>query len=166
MKRLTLIRHAKSSWKDPDLDDFDRPLNKRGQRDAPTMGERLAGRGHLPNVIVSSPAERARLTAQAIAQELNIPPAQLVYDENIYEAEALGLLELIHGFSEQWQHALLVGHNPGLTDLGNLLAACGLDNLPTCGILCIDFDVSAWKAVAPRGGSLVFYDFPKNPRYR
>ncbi|BCR06821.1 phosphoglycerate mutase [Desulfuromonas versatilis] len=163
MKRLTLIRHGKSSWKDPDLDDIERPLNKRGKQDAPLMGERLARRGHLPDIILSSPAKRARKTAEAIAEKLGIPSSKQILERAIYAAEPSELLALVRRLEEDWQHVFLVGHNPGFTELGNLLADCGLDNLPTCGVLCLDFDVPTWKEVAPHGGTLVFLDYPKNP---
>ena len=163
MKRLTLVRHGKSSWKDADLADFDRPLNKRGERDAPRMGECLYRRNLRPDLILSSPAQRARQTAEALVETLKLAPEQLRFDASIYEAEPADLLKLIRSFEEEWQHVLLVGHNPGLTELGNLLADCGLDNLPTCGVLVIDSDCSSWRQVAPRGGSLALFDSPKKP---
>lgn len=163
MKRLTLVRHAKSSWKDVELADFDRPLNKRGKGDAPRMGERLARRGLHPDLLLSSPARRARQTAEAIAAQLRLDPTVLRFSAPIYEADPEALLELIRGCEERWQHLLLVGHNPGLTELGNLLADCGIDNLPTCALLVIDFEVSSWRQVAPGAGALLLYDYPKNP---
>ncbi len=163
MKRLTLVRHGKSSWNDTDLADFDRPLNQRGERDAPRMGERLYRRNLRPALILSSPAQRARQTAKALTAQLKLAPEQLRFDASIYEAEPADLLKLIRSFEEEWQQVLLVGHNPGLTELGNLLADCGLDNLPTCGVLVIDFDVSSWRQVAPLGGTLALFDSPKNP---
>lgn len=163
MKRLTLVRHAKSSWKDAELADFDRPLNKRGEGDAPRMGERLARRGLQPELLLSSPARRARQTAEAIAAALRVDSAALRFSPAIYEASPAALLELIRGCEERWQHLLLVGHNPGLTELGNLLAGCGIDNLPTCAVLVIDFEISNWRQVAPGAGALFLYDYPKNP---
>ena len=160
MKRLTLVRHAKSSWKLSELSDFDRPLNKRGKRDAPRMGERLAAREERPEVIVSSPAKRARKTAKLIARKLEIPDERLIPEAKIYEATPEVLLEVVRGFDERWEHVLLVGHNPGLTELGNLLAECGIENIPTCGTLCLDFDTGDWKSLGPKSGTLVFFDYP------
>lgn len=162
MKRLTLVRHAKSSWKDPELADFDRPLNKRGKRDAPMMGERLAGRDRRPELIVSSPARRAHKTAQLLARELDLPDQRLIHAPGIYEAEAEELLEIVRGLDDRWEHVLLVGHNPGLTELGNLLGDCGIENIPTCGVLCLEFDAEKWKSLGPGAGTQVFYDFPRN----
>jgi phosphohistidine phosphatase len=161
MKRLTLLRHAKSSWKDPELADFDRPLNKRGKRDAPLMGERLAGRDQRPELIISSPARRARKTAKLIARELEIPDDRLILAMEIYEAEPETLLKVVRGLDDRWEHVLLIGHNPGLTELGNLLADCGMDNIPTCGVLCLDFDAENWKSLGAKSGTLIFYDTPK-----
>jgi phosphohistidine phosphatase len=163
MKRLTLVRHAKSSWKDPELADFDRPLSKRGKQDAPLMGKRLAGRDLRPELIVSSPARRARKTAKLIARELDLADERLVLEAKIYEAEPAVLLEVVRGLDDRWEHVLLVGHNPGLTELGNLLADCGIENIPTCGALCLDFDADDWKSLGPKSGTLVFYDYPKKP---
>jgi phosphohistidine phosphatase len=163
MKRLTLVRHAKSSWKDPELTDFDRPLNKRGKQDAPLMGERLAALEQRPELLVSSPAKRASKTARLIARELKIPDEQLIFKPEIYEAEPDALLEVVRGLDDRWEHVLLVGHNPGLTDLGNLLADCGIENIPTCGVLCLDFDAEGWQSLGPKSGILVFYDYPKKP---
>ena len=163
MKRLTLIRHGKSSWKDSALADFERPLNQRGMRDAPRMGQRLASRGLVPDFILSSPARRAHQTATALAERLELSEPQLGYQSSIYQAEPATLLALIRGFDDKWRHVMIVGHNPGLTDLGNLLADGAIDNLPTCGLLVIEFAVDRWTEVAPRGGILTLFDFPKNP---
>ncbi|HEY7745551.1 MAG TPA: histidine phosphatase family protein [Desulfuromonadales bacterium] len=163
MKRLTLVRHAKSSWEDPALADFDRPLSKRGKQDAPLMGERLAGRDPRPELIISSPAKRARKTARLIARELELTDDRLILVMEIYEAEPEILLKVVRGLDNRWAHVLLVGHNPGLTELGNLLADCGIENIPTCGALCLDFDADDWQNLGSSSGSLVFYDYPKKP---
>lgn len=161
MKRLTLVRHAKSSWKDPELADFDRPLSKRGKQEAPLMGTRLAAMEQQPELLVSSPAKRAKKTARLIAQELQFADERLLFRPEIYEAEPETLLNVVRGLDDCWQHVLLVGHNPGLTELGNLLAACGIENIPTCGVLCIDFDAVSWRNIGPGSGTLVYYDTPK-----
>jgi phosphohistidine phosphatase len=162
LKRLTLVRHAKSSWKDPELTDFDRPLSKRGKQDAPRMGERLAGRDSRPELILSSPAKRARKTAKLMARKLELAAAdRLILVMEIYEAEPEALLKVIRGLDDRWAHVLLIGHNPGLTELGNLLADCGIENIPTCGALCLDFAAESWRSLGPQSGTLVFYDYPK-----
>lgn len=161
MKRLTLTRHAKSSWKEPELADFDRPLSKRGKQDAPRMGERLAARDQPPELLVSSPAKRAKKTARLIARELRLPEERLLFRMEIYAAELDVLLEVVRGLDDRWQHVLLIGHNPGLSELGNLLADRGIEDIPTCGALCLEFAVENWKSIAAGSGTLVFYDYPK-----
>ena len=131
MKILTLIRHAKSSWKDSTLPDWDRPLNKRGRRDAPMMGERLAGREAYADLLVTSSAVRAVATAEAIAAAIEYPADDIVLDERLYGADEFEILEIIQGLDDAWERVMLLGHNPGLTDLVNALSPTGIDNLPT-----------------------------------
>jgi len=163
MKRLTLVRHAKSSWKDESLRDFDRPLNKRGKHDAPMMGARLAQRKLKPDLIVSSPAKRAIRTARVIADAIGYPRKQISEQNSIYEASHDALLEMIQEFDDTFQHMMLFGHNPAFTYLAKSLIHEHIENVPTCGIVCIDFDVGSWSAVDHGKGQLVFFDYPKNP---
>lgn len=163
MKRLTLVRHAKSSWKDRSLRDFDRPLNKRGKHDAPMMGERLAKAKVKPDLIVSSPAQRALKTARVIADAIGYPRKQISEQKSIYEASHAALLELVQRFDDTFQHVMLFGHNPAFTYLANSLIREHIENVPTCGIVCIDFDVSSWADIGSDKGQLVFFDYPKNP---
>lgn len=161
MKNLTLLRHAKSSWKDPDLDDFDRPLNGRGQRDAPMMARRLAGRIFEPDLVLGSPALRIRQTLEVFVQELNIDPAIVIFDERIYLAEVEDLIDLVRGIPDDRCRVLLVGHNPGLTELANYLTGDELENLPTCALYGTELPVSAWGRLEQEVGKLLFYDYPK-----
>jgi phosphohistidine phosphatase len=157
------VRHAKSSWKDPTLDDFDRPLKKRGKRDAPRMGERLAARGVRPDRIVSSPARRARDTAAAVAAELGWDEGAIELDERIYGASVIALLEIVRDLDDDDAHVMLVGHNPGLTDLANVLTGEEIENVPTAGVVDVTFTAESWRDVAPGGGALVDFDYPKRP---
>jgi len=161
MKYLSLLRHAKSSWKDPTLDDFDRPLNRRGKASAPLMGERLAALDHNPDIIIASPAVRARNTAELVAAELHLDEHALLLDERIYEADCETLITLVRGLKDDWQDVLLVGHNPGLTELANLLAPCHIDNIVTCGIVRLEFPLASWLDVGGMSGRMQFYDRPK-----
>lgn len=161
MKRLYLLRHAKSSWKHPDLSDFERPLNERGKRDAPVMGKRLKEMQIQPDLILSSPAKRAHKTAKIIAKEIDFPKKQIVTDESIYAAGVSTLLDLIRKIDDSFRQVILIGHNPGFTDLANYLTNAQLDNIPTCGIFCTDFDIQSWKDVAEGKGTFVFFDYPK-----
>lgn len=162
MKRLYLVRHAKSSWKDATLEDFDRPLNKRGKQDAPLMGKLFKSHYKLsPDLIVSSPAKRAAKTAKVIAKEIGFPKKQIVYEGAIYEAGVPPLLSVIRKIDDSADQVMLFGHNPGLTMLAEYLIGVVVDNIPTCGIFCIDFDVDSWKEVGEGRGKEVFFDYPK-----
>ena len=162
MKTLTLVRHAKSSWNHPGLADFERPLNKRGERDAPTMGSRLAARNIQPQIIVSSPAVRALTTAKVIASALGYQSAEIITDERIFHAYSNQLLDVIRDFDASLQHVMLVGHNPGLTDLVEQLAQAGISNIPTCGIVILDFSIDHWRDVIDGAGEMLLFDYPKN----
>ncbi len=161
MKRLLLCRHAKSSWKDPTLADRDRPLNGRGKRDAPMMGERLADRGVAPDAMVSSPAKRARKTARHLAKRLRFPVSSIRIVDEIYGATPAVLLACIHRFEPSWNQVVLVGHNNELTLLANRLGGLAIDNVPTAGVVCLDFPVASWQDIQEGSGSLVFFDYPK-----
>ena len=164
MKRLSLLRHAKSSWNDSNLKDRDRPLNKRGKRDAPYMGGRLLARQLRPSLIISSPAVRAVTTARCIADALGYPFEFVQREANLYLAAPRIILEVIAAQEDTFNDLLLVGHNPGLTDIINeLLPEFSLDNLPTAGIVCVDSEADSWAAIASSKVELGFYDYPKNP---
>lgn len=161
MKILTLIRHAKSSWKDESLLDLDRPLNKRGRRDAPIMGQRLAERESYADLMISSPAARALATAEAIAEAIEYPEAEIVADERLYGADAFEWLEVIQGLDDGWDRVMCVGHNPGLTDLVDDLSPGQIGNVPTCGVVELKFDTDSWALVGRVEPAEVYFDYPK-----
>lgn len=161
MRTLTLIRHAKSSWKDSKLDDFDRPLNKRGKDNAPMMGRLLNEAGVRFDLITTSPALRALTTARLIARELGYPETRLLRNPRLYGASASRLLEIVHGLPDDQHEVALVAHNPGLTELCNYLCGERIDNLPTCAVAAIRFDIDAWAAVYRDTGQLVRYEYPR-----
>jgi phosphohistidine phosphatase len=163
VKRLTLVRHAKSSWKHAGLPDFDRPLNGRGREEAPEMGRRLAARGILPDIVVSSPAKRAWSTARKVARKIGFPEGALREDEAIYEADVAALLGVLRGLDPLWGHAMLVGHNPGLTELANFLVGEEIAEFPTCGVASLLLGVDAWEEVGKASGTVVFFDAPRSP---
>jgi len=135
MKRvLTLVRHAKSSWNNADLSDFDRPLNSRGLKNAPEMGGRLSDANYQVDIILSSPATRAITTAEYIAAEIEYNLRNIQLREEIYEASVNALLYLISSVDEKYKTIMLVGHNPGFTQLCNYLCDANIDNMPTCSI--------------------------------
>ncbi len=148
MKTLILVRHAKSSWDDSSLDDRDRPLNGRGKKDAPAMGERLAKLGLEPDLILSSPAVRALTTAEILAKAFDYKRKKIVIDERMYGATPAMLLKLIHALDDDAQCAMLVGHNPEMSELAQHFSP-KIDDLPTCAVVELRLDVKAWAHVAP-----------------
>ena len=163
MKTLYLVRHAKSSWKFPELDDFDRPLNRRGKRDAPEMGRRLQKQGIRPDLIVSSPAKRARKIAQAIAKAVGYSASAIAFHPEVYEASVDSLVALLRATDDQVAVLMLVGHNPELTDLANHLTPHAIDNVVTSGIVAVEFSAERWAEVGQRGqGQFLWYDYPKS----
>lgn len=165
MKKLYLIRHAKSSWDDPALGDFDRPLNHRGEKDAPRMGKRLKERGVVPDIMITSPAKRAQDTCKFIAKELHFSKEKIKKEEKLYHADADQLLEIIQhlpDLRDEEEVVLLFGHNPGLTELANNLLNEFIDNIPTCGVVGTQFKIKKWSEARFGSGKMIFFDFPKN----
>lgn len=164
MKRLTLVRHAKSSWDDATLADLDRTLSSRGERDAPYMGQRLKVRRARPSLILTSPAVRALGTARILAQQIGYPLEFLQTERDLYLANVRALLNVIAAQDDRCASLMLVGHNPGLTEFANeLVGEPWLDNLPTCGVVAIDFDTHSWDGLSNETASLAYFDYPKNP---
>ena len=161
MKRLYLVRHAKSSWDHPGLDDFDRPLNERGMRDALDMGKYLAKLGVLPDVIVTSPAVRARQTSEVLAPDMRIPVDNLREDGRIYAASVPVMLEVMRGWDETWNRVMMVGHNPGIAEMVVLLTGEYIDHVPTCTVMEIELDATCWADILPECGVLVSKSTPK-----
>lgn len=155
-KTLHLVRHAKSDW-NTGANDFDRPLNKRGRRDAPEMGRRLRERGALPGIIVCSPAQRAMETLELL--DLGI---KTVFEEGIYEASTGDLLEIVQKLDDGYASAMLIGHNPAMTWLASLLSGVRIGNMPTCAVATIEIETDHWKNTGSRPARLLDFDFPKN----
>jgi phosphohistidine phosphatase len=153
-KRVYLLRHAKSSWKDSQIPDFDRPLNKRGEQDAPMMAHRLYKLGIHPDIILSSPAKRAKETAKYFAATLGV---KILLDASIYEASPFALKQLIKMAFEMYDTIMLIGHNPSLTLLCNTLCDEPIDSIPTAGIVGIEFSSSNIDGT----GKLLIFDYPK-----
>ena len=160
-KTLYLARHAKSSWADPDLSDFERPLKKRGEKDAPMMGKILASKGVKPELIISSPAKRAITTAYILAEEIKYPKENIVTKEDIYAAATSDLLEIIEQLDDSLKSVMLVGHNPSFTNLANYLTDDRFDNIPTCGVVAIGFDIARWDKIDKNSGKVIFFEYPK-----
>lgn len=161
MKTLLLVRHAKSSWEHPGVDDHDRPLNDRGLRDAPKMGRRLAERGVAPDVILSSTAVRARTTAELIAEELGFDAARIITDERLYAASADEVLQVIGEVDGDVSCAMVVGHNPETVSLARRLSD-EIHEMPTSAVAEFTFDVDAWNELGDVEPVTVRVDSPRS----
>jgi phosphohistidine phosphatase len=160
MKTLFLIRHAKSNWADAALPDKNRPLNDRGQRDAPKMGERLAERAVKPDLILSSPATRALKTAEIIAKRLDYRRKDIVVNERLYAVEADDLLDVIHKLGDKLERVMLFGHNPEMTDLAHRFSG-EITHMPTCAVAEFTFDAKSWSNIGKVRPAKVALDYPK-----
>ena len=158
-KTLYLVRHAKSSWSHSELTDFDRPLNKRGYRDAPEMGRRLKARGALPEIIICSPALRARETLE----NMQLAVENVVFDESVYAAATGELLTAIRTIKNDFSRAMLIGHNPSITLLAGRLSGHPVDNMPTCAIAEIGLDSDLWSKAGTCSAELLHFDYPRKP---
>ena len=164
MKTLYLLRHAKSSWDDPELRDFERPLSERGIRDIPMMAQRLAERGGKPDSIVVSPAVRTKTTARRMAEILGFPKDDIISNPELYFAGTGMFLKATRMMDETAGSAMLVGHNPAITDFVNAMIGDGsaeIDNIPTCGLVELELPVEQWSDVELGSARLVSFDFPK-----
>jgi phosphohistidine phosphatase len=159
MKTLLLLRHAKSDWDDPALRDFDRPLAPRGLRDAPQIGKALRKRGPLPDLIVSSPAARAKATIEAVVNAAKLT-SKLQFDEAIYGASSAELMKLIRRLPGSSSCALLAGHNPGFEDLVGRLTGSH-ERMPTAALACVEFQIDHWEDVEDGKGRLAWLLTPK-----
>ena len=160
MNTLFLIRHAKSSWDNAALPDKERPLNDRGRRDAPKMGERLAKRDVKPDLILSSPAVRALSTAEIIAEKLNYRRKDIVVTERLYAAEVDDLLDVIRQLGDELKCVMLFGHNPEFTELAHRLSG-EIAHMPTCAIAEFTFDAKSWSGIDSIKPAQILLDYPK-----
>jgi len=160
MKKIILIRHAKSAWDHPWLADFERPLAERGLRDAPQMAASLKNRGITVDLICSSTAKRAKQTACLTAEVLGYPEKKIHWEKSLYHASEDHLLRFIQSQSDQIQTLVLVGHNPGLTELINTLGV-KLDNLPTSGQFAFSLSTTHWKELSRDTCTFDWWDSPK-----
>ena len=161
MKTLTLVRHAKSSWKHRHLSDRERPLNKRGKRDAPVMGQRMIEHGIRPSLIISSPAERAWSTAKIIAAEISYPIEFLQREDSLYLASLDEILDVVAAQDNSFNNMMVFGHNPGMTDFANFLSPGLTNNVPTAGVVCVQIDQEDWNLYERPNTELLVYDYPK-----
>jgi phosphohistidine phosphatase len=165
MKTLYVIRHAKSSWDNSNLPDFERPLNDRGKRDAPRMAKRLKEKSIHPDLMLTSPAKRALSTCKRIAEGLGFSKDKIKTDRALYHADEEDVLSVIRTVSDKYNEVFVFGHNPGLTDFVNSLSrdeVMNIDNVPTCGVVAFSFDMESWQRIDFGNGKFLFFDYPKN----
>lgn len=161
MKTLYLVRHAKSSWDNASLADFDRPLNKRGQKAAPFMAKLMRNKNVNPDLIISSPANRALTTAEIFCETLGYPQERIEQHVEIYEGGMNHMLQLVRRIPDRYTTAMLFGHNPTLTSFTNFISGQHLENIVTCGVARIDMKSDSWEGTMMDSGELVWYEYPK-----
>ena len=161
MKTLFVMRHAKSSWSEPDLKDFSRPLAQRGLDDIPVMASRFLARGCTLDAIVSSPAVRTETTSRLFASAIGLPADRVSSDDSLYFAGAPMLLRAVALFDDDCSKVMLVGHNPAITDFVNELANMTIDNVPTGGIVQFELEIDRWKQISIGSARLVEFYYPK-----
>ena len=162
MKQVILMRHAKSSWAEPAMDDFDRPLNDRGMNDVVRSARRLGDfLGKEQALLESSSAVRAKLTSQQVLDQCAEQITDVSWNEDLYLCSPETWLDIVRSWNNNRDHGISVGHNPTITSMINRLCMAGIDNVPTSGIAGITFDVNTWKEVGWGQGKLVWFDYPK-----
>jgi phosphohistidine phosphatase len=152
MKTLYVLRHAKSSWENNDLADFDRPLNDRGEATAPFIGQVMKSDGFAPEIILTSPAVRARETARLVKESAGFN-ADIKYNERIYEASSQTLRHIAASMDDRFKSAMIVGHNPGMEGFVRFLTG-NLEPMPTATLAVIDLDILGWEQITEGSGKL------------
>jgi phosphohistidine phosphatase len=160
MKKLYLIRHAKSDWSDLSKRDFDRGLNKRGKLSIPLMAKALKQKGVIPDLILSSAAKRAKRTAKGLAKELEYR-GEIYFDEALYFTEPEEMMEGIREVDDSYETLFLIGHNPEMTELSNTMTDTFIDNIPTLGIVGLTLSIEKWKEFEAHKAKIDFFVFPK-----
>ncbi len=160
VKELLLVRHAKSDWVAGLQRDFDRPLNQRGVANAPEMAQRLVDKEWMPELIVTSPALRAKTTAQLFAEVWG--GSEIREEKRIYEASIQTLLKVVNGFDNSFHKIALFGHNPAITDFVYALSDAWLGNMPTASYCLLEFSIDNWALVSAGTGKLLAFDYPKS----
>lgn len=163
MKTLILIRHAKSSWDQPGLSDFDRTLNDRGKKDAPEMAKRLKEKGIVIDHLVSSPAKRARKTAKYFAEEFGFAKEDIKLVEELYGATPSAFLNAVSVSNDKYNTVALFSHNPGITEFASSLTNVRVDDMPTCAMFALQVNANRWKDFENAEKKFLFFDYPKNP---
>ena len=164
-KKIFIVRHGKSDWSTPDISDIDRPLKPRGIRDAYKMAKLLKQKKEQQvDLIISSPATRAIHTAIIFSRILQIPEKNILIEYELYMADSVDIKEYCHKISDDYNKVMIVGHNPGFTTFANKFTPNEINNVPTSGLVILDFDCSFWKDIAPGVLKNHFFDYPRKHR--
>jgi phosphohistidine phosphatase len=160
MKSLYLIRHAKSDWSDASKSDFERGLNKRGQKAIFTMADALVKKKVMPDLILASAATRAKLTAKGLASEIGYS-GKIQYIDELYLAEPIDMITMIKKIKDKYDNVFIVGHNPETTELVDLMHDDYIDNVPTLGIVAFKLPIEHWNRFKPEKAKFDFFIYPK-----
>jgi phosphohistidine phosphatase len=164
MKKLLLVRHAKSSWADFSIKDFDRPLNERGKRDAPEMAKRLRGKEIEIDVFISSPARRAKKTAELFLKEYKKDKDSIIFFEELYLANPSTFFDVISKADNKYKTIAVFSHNEGITNFANQLTDVQIDDMPTCSIFAIKIKAKDWAGFQEAEKEFWFFDSPKKEK--
>lgn len=162
MKTLLLVRHAKSSWDNADLSDFERPLNERGKENAPMMAQRLKDKKVGISAFVSSPAKRAKKTAKIFMKEYGKKHEELILIPSLYEASTKDFYEVVEELDDKYESVALFSHNPGISDFVNSLEIFPVYDMPTCGVYALEIYTNLWKQFKDADKKFLFFDYPKD----
>jgi phosphohistidine phosphatase len=161
VKDVCFVRHAKSNWDHPGLSDFDRPLDTRGLHDAPRMAKKMRELHLIPDFIITSGAKRAKSTAEFFKEEFDLPAEKFVVNNDLYEASAETVYEVLRSAPDTARFVYLFGHNPTFTWVANSLSGVHIDNVPTCGIVHAQAILTSWKKFKPEYAAFIGFHYPK-----
>lgn len=163
MKTVYIIRHAKSSWSDTTMSDFDRPLNERGKKDAPAMAEKLLEKKIKIDAFITSPAKRAKKTCLAFSKIYGADKDDIFLVDELYNAVERRFYEIISGLDDKFKRVAIISHNPGISDFVNsLIPSVKIDNMPTCAVFAVEIDVERWADFNTSTKKFLFFDYPKH----
>ena len=161
VREVCFVRHAKSSWDRPDISDYDRPLDDRGLRDAPRMAKEMKKLGLIPDLIITSGANRARSTAEIFRKEFDMSLEKFEITDKLYEATPEAVYNVLMSAPDEARFIYLFGHNPTFSSIANQLSGVHIDNVPTCGVVHAQSIISSWKKFKPEHAGFVGFQYPK-----
>lgn len=162
MKTIIIVRHAKSSWAEPGIDDFDRPLNDRGKKDAPEMAQRLLKKINNIDLFISSPAKRAKKTAQLFAEEFGYKKENIQVAPELYLPASTNFYRVINKIAATFNSIIIFSHNPGITEFTNTLTNVKIDDMPTCAFFAVRCNCNSWSEFSLAEKEFLFFDYPKS----